>query len=209
MSFAFAEPEPRPSVMTVPRGPYTADDLDELPDDGNRYEVLGGWISVSPAPGLQHQRAVSRLDRLLASMLPEGTEAVPGTGLYLDDGDCPIPDLLVMTIEPRPEADKLPVAMAHTVVEVVSPSHAVMDRVDKRDLYAAHGIPCYWRLERWRWRGYQGRTPALVVGLLRYGAWQETVYPAGAVADIPLVIGRQPGDVLSVKLDPATLVPGD
>jgi hypothetical protein len=32
------------------------------------------------------------------------------------------------------------------------------------------------------------------------------MYPAGAVADVPLVFGRGPDDVMVVKLDPATLL---
>lgn len=197
------------ALTAPPRGPHTVDDLFELPDDGKRYEVLGGWITVSPAPDLPHQRAVSRLNFLFTSVLPAGAEAVPGAAVIMEDGDCPIPDLLVMTVEPRPDHTKLPVSMVHTVVEIVSPSNAARDRVDKRRLYAIAGIPCYWRLERWRWRGYRGRTPALVVGRLRAGEWTETIYPAGTEADIPFVAGRGPGDVLILKLDPASLVPDD
>jgi hypothetical protein len=33
----------------------TVDDLDALPDDGNRYEIIEGELSVSRAPGLTHQ----------------------------------------------------------------------------------------------------------------------------------------------------------
>ena len=30
--------------------------LDSLPDDGNRYELFGGELFVSRAPGILHQR---------------------------------------------------------------------------------------------------------------------------------------------------------
>jgi Uma2 family endonuclease len=33
----------------------TVDDLDTMPDDGNRYEVIEGEMFVSRAPGLPHQ----------------------------------------------------------------------------------------------------------------------------------------------------------
>jgi len=33
----------------------TVDDLDAMPEDGNRYEVIEGELFVSRAPGLPHQ----------------------------------------------------------------------------------------------------------------------------------------------------------
>ena len=41
------------SVMTsvIPHGrPFTVDDLEGMPDDGNRYELIDGMLLVSPAP---------------------------------------------------------------------------------------------------------------------------------------------------------------
>ena len=40
---------------TVPAGPWTVDDLDDFPDDGNRYELIDGTLLVSPAPNWAHQ----------------------------------------------------------------------------------------------------------------------------------------------------------
>jgi Uma2 family endonuclease len=45
---------------------WTAEDLKELPDDGNRYEVIDGELLVTPAPSLDHQEAIARLHLLLA-----------------------------------------------------------------------------------------------------------------------------------------------
>ena len=52
------------TAMTVmPRDAveWTVDDLDQLPDDGLRYELLDGMLLVSPAPTRRHQRAVLEL----------------------------------------------------------------------------------------------------------------------------------------------------
>lgn len=38
--------------------PFTVDDLEAMPDDGNRYELIDGMLIVSPIPGRRHQRAV-------------------------------------------------------------------------------------------------------------------------------------------------------
>ena len=41
--------------MLTPTQSWTADDLDLLPDDGNRYEVVDGELFVTPAPSFAHQ----------------------------------------------------------------------------------------------------------------------------------------------------------
>jgi len=48
---------------------WTADDLRDLPDDGNRYEVIDGELFVTPAPSWEHQRAAAELFRLVAAYL--------------------------------------------------------------------------------------------------------------------------------------------
>ena len=35
--------------------PFTTDELDRMPDDGRRYELLDGVLVVSPRPGTIHQ----------------------------------------------------------------------------------------------------------------------------------------------------------
>jgi Uma2 family endonuclease len=48
---------------------WTARDLDDLPDDGNRYEVIDGELFVTPAPAWRHQDAVVEMHRVLADYL--------------------------------------------------------------------------------------------------------------------------------------------
>lgn len=208
MSHALSEPEPNASVLTL-RGPHTLADLEQTPDDGRRYEIIGGWIRVTPAADYEHEDVNEALQDLLRSLLPAGVRAKRNIGVDLPSGDIVIPDIFVTTATRHDSPKRVAADKAHTVVEVVSPSNANNDRRDKWLVYAAAGIPCYWRIERERWPGYRGPLPALVVGLLRRGRWDETVYPPGTVADVPLVIGRRPGDVMIVKLDPATLLSND
>lgn len=51
---------------------FLADHLDELPDDGNRYELVDGLLLVSPAPAERHQRVLSELFHLLRTAAPMG-----------------------------------------------------------------------------------------------------------------------------------------
>ncbi|MEP6464636.1 MAG: Uma2 family endonuclease [Frankiaceae bacterium] len=123
------------------RGYYVAADLVVLPDDGQRYEVLDGSLTVTPMASGNHQRVVGNLFRQLARGCPAGWLVLPGA--QIDAGvDAPIPDILVV-----PDDVELPAAFASTavklVVEVTSPRQAARDWITKRALYARLGIPLY------------------------------------------------------------------
>src|ERR1051325_5456407 len=45
-----------------------------MPDDGRRYELIGGAIVMTPAPGPAHQRVSRRLLMLLEAATPTGHE---------------------------------------------------------------------------------------------------------------------------------------
>src|SRR3954466_6314956 len=51
-------------------GPFTVEDLERMPDDGRRYELLDGVLLVSPAPGTRHQKIVVRLGSVLDQHCP-------------------------------------------------------------------------------------------------------------------------------------------
>src|SRR6185437_16845984 len=48
-------------AMPAVRTDWTVEMLDELPDDGNRYEVIDGELFVTPAPSDVHQLIVTEL----------------------------------------------------------------------------------------------------------------------------------------------------
>src|SRR5690349_7164642 len=50
-------------------------DRRRFPSDGQRYELLDGFLLVTPAPGTAHQVVLSRLMALLLGYLPEGAPA--------------------------------------------------------------------------------------------------------------------------------------
>ena len=63
-------------VTTLPRSrPSTRADLDALPDDGHRYELLDESLVVTPAPTWRRQSAVVRLWKALDAARP-GPEMV-------------------------------------------------------------------------------------------------------------------------------------
>ena len=50
---------PAHGVPGPPKGQWTDEDYAALPNDGNRYEVLHGVLSMAPLPDRWHQKASS------------------------------------------------------------------------------------------------------------------------------------------------------
>ena len=132
------------TVTTLPRNrPLTRADLDAMPDDGHRYELIDGALIVTPAPGLPHQRAAGELYLLLRSACPAELEVLFGPfDVALADDTVMQPDLLVarrrdLTMRDLPTAPVL-------AVEVLSPSTRRIDLTLKRSRLEAAGCECYW-----------------------------------------------------------------
>ncbi|MGW4121124.1 Uma2 family endonuclease [Nocardia sp. NPDC004711] len=181
---------------------WTAADLDHLPENGLRYEVVYGQLVVNAAPKPIHQLMVSQLGRILDSALPDGLFMIPGVGVLIGD-DEPIPDLLVCA-GPVPWDERgIPAAQVALAVEVVSRSTAAMDRRMKPDLYADGGIPNFWRIETNRFKGQLSseELPVLFAYALTDSGEYELVArcPAGRIAALNL-----PFDI---AFDPASLRP--
>ena len=65
-------------AMAVHTRRFTADELADLPDDGNRYEVIDGELFVTPAPMVVHQRVLMMFLRRLDSYADNcGLELLP------------------------------------------------------------------------------------------------------------------------------------
>jgi hypothetical protein len=65
------------TVTTLPQSrPLTRADLDAMPDDGHRYELIDGSLIVTPAPGHLHQRAVLELAIRMRSGCPVDLEVL-------------------------------------------------------------------------------------------------------------------------------------
>src|SRR5271170_5409486 len=76
-------------------------DLEAMPDDGNRYEVIDGELYVSSAPSFIHQTILTNIVIAFGDYLrkhPIGRIA-PGVGVIFDDYDGVIPDLIFVTNE--------------------------------------------------------------------------------------------------------------
>ena len=56
--------------------PFTVHDLEGMPDDGHRYELLDGALVVTPVPGFRHQKIAYRLYPVLEAAAPDEFEVV-------------------------------------------------------------------------------------------------------------------------------------
>jgi Uma2 family endonuclease len=134
-------------TASAPRSAWTFDDLDGLPEDGSRYEIIEGRLLVSPAPALPHFRALSQLHRLLVTQAPEhyvvGQNGGVLTGLERDT--YLIPDLVIL-LDKTLDSDAVALVPDEVLVavEVLSPGSRSADLVVKRYHYARIGIPQYW-----------------------------------------------------------------
>jgi len=124
--------------------PLTVADLDDTPDDGQRYELDDGVLVVSPAPMPLHQRVLHRLQILLDRACPEEFELLPGPGVEMSEIQYRIPDLVVVRASLVTATDKSLVRPPELAVEIASPSTARYDRNRKKGVYAEFGIPSYW-----------------------------------------------------------------
>ncbi|MEX2181731.1 MAG: Uma2 family endonuclease [Gemmatimonadaceae bacterium] len=125
---------------------WTRAELLELPDDGNRYEVLDGQLLVTPLPSARHQVAHGRLFVEIGAYCHRHSLGVAVTPGPVPHGKSELqPDIAVYLGVPRTAElvwDSFP--RAALVVEVLSPSTRRRDLGVKRAAYLKWGIPEYW-----------------------------------------------------------------
>lgn len=132
--------------------PLTYDDLYDMPDDGNRRELIGGELIVNPSPRRAHQIVSAFLTWFLWEELhiPEKALVVSHpVDLYIGPNDVVQPDLVAIEASRqeinRPEG--MIVEPPDIVIEIISPSSQRTDRVGKMALNARFGVPEYWIID--------------------------------------------------------------
>ena len=131
----------------IPHGrPFIVDDLEAMPDDGNRYELIDGTLIVSPAPGTRHQKIVVKLSVRLDLACPDDLHVLAAPFAVRESPSTEVqPDVLVARDTDLTEK-LLPVAPL-LAVEVLSPSTALIDLNVKKALYQRMGAASYWVID--------------------------------------------------------------
>ena len=133
----------------MPLPSITWQDVQQMPDDGNRYEAIEGDLYVTPAPTPRHQILLLRLYDALAAVLREhhgGVLLVAPVGVeFPGTGEGVQPDILFVSDERRGIIQDTSLKGApDLVVEILSPSTASRDRRKKLQLYERQGVGEYW-----------------------------------------------------------------
>ena len=121
-------------------------DLDVLPDDGHRYEIVDGSLLVTPPPLDGHQGIGVSLLMLLRTAMPSGWRVLYEIGVRVPGGNF-IPDLVVLRPGAARDVEWRESEDVALVVEIASRSTRVTDRTLKAAKYAEAGIPSYWRVD--------------------------------------------------------------
>ncbi|XVV05138.1 Uma2 family endonuclease [Actinosynnema sp. CA-248983] len=151
--------------------PLTWVDLESMPDDGRRYELVDGVLLVSPSPRPVHQRAVARLVIALTAVCPPDWEVLPApVDVVLAEDTVFIPDVVVG--DRSAFTTRALIGPPVLAVEVHSPRTRLVDLQLKRAKLEEAGCPHYWLVDP--------DLPALRCLALRDGGYEEVAVSEGA-----------------------------
>ena len=143
------EPIQHYDLAEPPQGPLTVDVLDSLPSD-RRYELVDGQLIIMNVPTNRHQDVSFNLGMALKALLPDEWKPLFAPGFSRNVFNYRVPDLAVCTLE----SARRNVKGAHLgpdetcmLVEIMSDSTVLTDRVTQPVEYAATGVPYYLRVE--------------------------------------------------------------
>lgn len=138
---------------TKPTKKLTYQDYLDIPEEpGYRFEILDGMLIKEPSPSVMHQRASRKLQRILEDYFedvdPEGEVFDAPLDVTPLDFNVVQPDLFYVSGEQKlivkeARIDGPPVL----VVEVMSPSSARKDRLQKMRIYQKAQVQHYWLVD--------------------------------------------------------------
>lgn len=137
---------------------WTSADLERMPDDGNRYEIIDGELYMSTQPHFYHQFVCSKFVHQLETWNEEAVlgEVAIAPGLIFAEDDDVAPDIVWISnsrLASSLRSDGHLHDAPELVIEVLSPGtvNERRDRVAKLKLYARRGVSEYW-IASWQTR---------------------------------------------------------
>ncbi len=135
------------ALAAMEKKKYTYEDYLKMPDD-QRYELIEGDLLMTPSPVTKHQRVLRKLAVVLenhASTHDFGEVFFAPYDVYLDNMNVVQPDILFVSKERLNIIGEKNIQGApDLVIEILSESTAYRDLVQKKKLYARHGVIEYW-----------------------------------------------------------------
>ena len=130
---------------------YTYQDLQSIPWEVRRHEILDGKLYVTPSPRIAHQRVALTLGAMMDALARRHGlgEIIPAVSVHVHDELVFEPDLTFVRADRMAIAD--PESHVHGVpdlaVEVLSPSNRSYDQNLKRLHYMECGLPELWLVD--------------------------------------------------------------
>lgn len=120
-------------------------------NDTAYYELINGEIVKKSAPSPQHQRLSRNLFRKLDKIINEnhlGELFYAPIDVFLDQYCVPQPDLVFVSTVNLPQITKHGIeCVPDLVVEVISPSSVIRDRIEKKNIYERFGVKEFWLID--------------------------------------------------------------
>ena len=129
----------------------TYQDLQSIPWEVRRHEILDGKLYVTPSPRIAHQKVVVNLSSMMTALARGHTlgDVIPNVSVHVHDELVFEPDLTFVQKDRLSIAD--PKSHVHGVpdlaIEILSPSNRSYDRNLKRRHYMECGLPELWLVD--------------------------------------------------------------
>lgn len=127
---------------------HTYQDYLELPDDRNRYEIIEGELIMSPSPTTIHQKVSLNIEVAIQSHLEKNAQGElfhAPCDVKLSETNVVQPDIFFISNENKKIiADDNIQGAPDLIIEILSPSSAYYDLVEKKELYEKFGVKEYW-----------------------------------------------------------------
>ena len=143
----------QPDTPQTEQRRLTAADLDlvHAVREGDRVDLIGGEVFVTPAPDMGHQEALANLFSLIDRHVREhrqGKLYFHPVAVHLSDHDVVQPDLVFLSTERMGLRRRRGIfGPPDLVVEALSPATRDLDLGARRELYERSGVREYWVLD--------------------------------------------------------------
>jgi Uma2 family endonuclease len=138
-------------IIGLKKKSFTYQDYLDLPEDGNRYEVINGELISLTTPFTIHQLVSKNILFNLCCFIKKskcGEAFHAPFDVVLSESNVVQPDILFILKENKKIITEDNIfGSPDLIIEIISPSSAYYDLLEKKELYAAHGVKEYWIVE--------------------------------------------------------------
>ena len=135
-------------IYRSPKRVYTYQDYLEMPEDGHHYEIINGELLMTPAPITLHQKISLKIVELFLQFLrnnPIGELFYAPVDVVFSEIHVVQPDIFFILKERADLITEKNISGApDLVIEIISPTSAYYDLIEKKEIYEKFGVREYW-----------------------------------------------------------------